>query len=171
MRNLYNINSELYEMLNNYLEVDEFSVNSETGEVHTQEEYQQMLSDIEMKREDKIHNILLYIESVEAEVEALSKRIKAIQQKKSVRANQVERLKKYLLDNMQQGEKHDFDDISISVLKGLERVEIDDEAKIPTDFMKVEYKPIKADLKKALKLGLDIQGVRLVREHKRIVIK
>ncbi|MGQ7395783.1 siphovirus Gp157 family protein [Streptococcus suis] len=50
-------------------------------------------------------------------------------------------------------------------LRKSKRVDILDETKIPLEFMKMEYKPIKAELAKHLKAGEVIEGATLIEKE------
>ena len=50
-------------------------------------------------------------------------------------------------------------------LRKSKQVDISDETKIPLEFMKLEYKPIKTELAKHLKAGEVIEGVTLIEKE------
>ena len=50
-------------------------------------------------------------------------------------------------------------------LRKSKQVDISDETKIPLEFMKLEYKPIKAELAKHLKAGEVIEGATLIEKE------
>lgn len=50
-------------------------------------------------------------------------------------------------------------------LRKSKQVDISDEAKIPLEFMKLEYKPIKTELAKHLKAGEVIEGATLIEKE------
>ena len=53
---------------------------------------------------------------------------------------------------------------TVSLLKS-KQVDISDETKIPLEFMKLEYKPIKTELAKRLKAGEVIEGATLIEKE------
>ncbi|QEO57594.1 siphovirus Gp157 family protein [Francisella marina] len=171
MSNLYQISHELEQAINNILDLDDMVANTETGEVISKEQYNELLDKLQMDKQEKIKNILLYIKSLEADSLAIQQEIKRLQNLKKTKDNLVERLKDYVLENVSQGDKFDFGIIKLSVPAGIEKVVIDDDAQIPKDLGKIEFVPNKTLIKKALKAGQDILGARLVNDDKRLLIK
>jgi len=170
--NLYLLNKEFENALINMISLDaEYVADANTGEVITQEEYDKALNALSLSREDKIKNCVYYTKSLELDEDVISQEIKRLQTLKRTKTNAKERMKNYILENVDKGEKFDFTTIKLSCLAGLESVEIDGDADIPQEYCRIKVEPSKTDLKKALKDGIEIDGVRLVRPDKRLMIK
>ena len=66
--------------------------------------------------------------------------------------------------NMSNKQKVDAGLFTVSLRKS-KQVDISDETKIPLEFMKLEYKPIKTELAKHLKAGEVIEGATLIEKE------
>ena len=172
MMNLYLLNKEFENALINIVDIDDdYVVDVTTGEVITQEEYDKTLNALSLSREDKIKNCVYYTKSLELDEDVISQEIKRLQTLKRTKTNAKERMKNYILKNVDKGEKLDFATIRLSCIAGLESIEIDADADVPQEYCMVKIEPSKTELKKALKSGIEIDGVRLVRPEKRLMIK
>lgn len=172
MESLYQLNAEFENAILNIATLDDdFVVDETTGEVITQAEYSNVLNELSISREEKIKNCLYYTKSLELDEECISTEIKRLQVLKATKVNAKERMKAYILDNVDKGEKLDFQTIKLSCVAGLESVEIDPDAEIPQEYCTIKITPSKTELKKALKGGIEIDGARLVRPEKRLMIK
>jgi len=92
---------------------------------------------------------------------------------KRARENAIERLKDYAYKAMQHMGKDKITGEmgSISIRKPSQVVQIDDESKIPNEFVFFAKSIEKAKLKEALKHGEIIEGARLVDGSRSITIK
>ena len=170
--NLYEINRDFEKAILNIVNLDDdLVVDETTGEVITQDAYDKILDQLELVRDEKLKNCLYYIKSLEADEDIISKEINRLQGLKSTKTNAKERLKAYVLENVDKGEKLDFKTIKLSCVAGSESVEIDASAVIPQEYCSIKVTPSKTELKKALKSGIEIDGVRIVRPDKSLRIK
>ena len=98
-------------------------------------------------------------ERFKAEKDAFAKK----QKEAEARAERFkERIKEAMMLTNQQ--KVDTGLFKLSLRKS-KQVDISDETKIPLEFMKLEYKPIKAELAKHLKAGEVIEGATLIEKE------
>lgn len=161
MSALYEIDRNLYQLLENDMVVDE-----ETGEILFEE------SDIDnllLTREEKLENTGCYIKNLLSDIEQLKAEEKNLKARRQTKEKKVERLKSYLSNSMLLfgDKKFETPRIVLSFRKS-KQVEIDPEAKIPQDYMtvKVEESPNKTKLKDAiLKQGLSFDGVQVVEKE------
>lgn len=155
--NLYEINAAIMDCMQ---EVDE-----ETGELLNVE----MLDSLLLAKDEKIENIACWIKNLKADAEALKAEKDAFAKRQKAAENKVEQLKQYLR-NVLEGEKFSSDKAAISFRKS-EVVEIDDWTKLDKDYLKYKDPDVdKSAVKKALKSGCILNGVRLV-EKQNIQIK
>lgn len=150
---LYEINKELLNC-----------IDEETGELLDVEKLEQL----QLEKDEKIENLALWIKDLKAESEALKaerenfdKRIKACNSK-------IESLKNYLQAALD-GESFKTTRCSISYRKS-EKVEVLDKTAIPKDYVDYDIVPDKIAIKKAIKGGIEITGVELVKTQS-IIIK
>lgn len=170
--NLYEINKEFEKAILNIVNLDDDLLVDETsGEVITQDSYDKILNQLELARDEKLKNCLYYIKSLEADEDIIAKEIKRLQGLKATKSNTKESLKAYLLENVDKGEKLDYKTIKLSCVAGAESVEIDFDAQVPEQYCTIKVTPSKPMMKKALKSGIEIYGVSIVRPEKRLIIK
>lgn len=151
----------LYEINNAILEC----VDMETGEIIDSDK----LSELQMAFDEKIENVALWIKDLKAEAEAIKKEADALTQRRKVCENKAESLKGYLI-NALGGQKFKTAKVSISYRKS-EAVEVEDIGLIDDDYLKfTEPTADKTKIKKALKEGVELKGVKLV-ENQSIQIK
>lgn len=148
--------------------IDDFFMNNidpETGEMTNLDE----LEGLQMEREQKLENIGIAVKNIRADIEALkaereniSKRIDQAQRQ----ANSIEAYLAYAL----QGDKLNTSKVKVTYRKS-DSVVIDDLDRVPERFIKVEttYTPMKAELKKAIKEGRNIDGVHLETKNNMVV--
>jgi len=124
------------------------------------------INKIESDLDQKYENTGKYIQSLGAMAESIGAAIKEQQHRKKVIENKVDRLKKYLFDNMKLNgtKKVSTPYFDISVVKNRSKVEIDDESLIPDEFLKIQEikTPIKAAIKSELDSGNKVAGAKLV---------
>lgn len=147
-------------------EIDEqiASLIDEDGCITDEEKF----NDLQMARSEKIENVGLYVKNLRADIDAYKNEIKAFQERKEQTERKITSLEnwmQYALD----GARLKTDRIQIGYRKST-RVEIDEDAKLPEQFVKVTTTPNKAEIKKYLKQGFKLQGVHL-EEHQNMTIK
>lgn len=125
-------------------------------------------SRLQMARSEKIENVGLYVKNLRADVDAYKNEIKSFQERKEQAEHKIESLESWLQRALD-GARLKTDRIQISYRKST-RVEIDEDAKLPEEFVKVTTTPNKTEIKKYLKQGFDLPGVHL-EEHENMTIK
>ena len=132
-------------------------IDMETGEIINEE----LLNGLQMERDAKIENVVLWIKELKAEAEALKAEKMAFAERQKVAENKVESLKKWLAYALD-GEK--FKTVRASVtFRTSEKVEVADIYKLDENFVK--YKEPEADkdaIKRAIKAGQEVAGATLV---------
>jgi hypothetical protein len=140
-------------------------VDVETGEIFDIDKFEEL----NLERETKIESICLWIKNLKAEVEALKQEKDSFAQRQKVAENKMESLKRYI-SNYLEGTPFESAKVKVSFRKS-ESLEILDGAIIPDEFLRFKEPEVnKTELKKALKSGMNIDGVSIV-ENKNIQIK
>lgn len=154
MNSLYEINEEILNC-----------VDMETGEIIDGDR----LNELQMAFDDKVENIALWIKDLLAEAEAVKTEKNNLAKRQQVCENKAKSLKEYL-SKFLAGEKFKTSKVSISYRKS-ESVEVEDITKLDNDYLKYSDPTVdKTKVKKALKDGIELEGVRLV-ENNNIQIK
>lgn len=161
MSTLYEINKDLYQLLENDMVVDE-----ETGEILFEE------SDIDnllLSRDQKLENTGCYIKNLLSDIDQLKAEEKSLKERRQIKEKKVERLKSYLANSMLLfgDKKFETPRVALSFRKS-KQVEIEEGANIPQEYItiKVEENPNKTKLKDAiLKQGIVIDGVQVVEKE------
>ncbi len=161
MSTLYEIDKDLYQLLENDMVVDE-----ETGEILFEE------SDIDnllLSRDQKLENTGCYIKNLLSDIDQLKAEEKSLKERRQTKEKKVERLKAYLANSMFLFGDRKFETprVALSFRKS-KQVEIAEGAKIPQEYMtiKVEENPNKTKLKDAiLKQGVVIDGVQVIEKE------
>lgn len=132
-------------------------IDMETGEIVNEE----LLNDLQMERDAKIENVVLWIKELKAEAEALKAEKLAFAERQKVTENKMESLKKWLAYALN-GEK--FKTVRASVtFRTTDKVEVADIYKLDENYLR--YKEPEADkdaIKKAIKAGQEVAGATLV---------
>lgn len=138
------------------IEADGNLVDPETGEVVD-------LDALQMERKEKIENIIKAIQRFKAQCVALDAAIKDMSSRADAKKKKMEWLKSYLAHHMKYGEKFECTAGEVRWDKKIITVVDCAPEMLPEEFtrVKVTIEPKKDDLKKALKEGKVIEGVRL----------
>ncbi len=159
---LYDINSALYEALENM-------VDEETGEIVGLKEVEELR---EMSAE-KITNICRFIMQNRALVEEMDAHVKAVQKRMKTKIKAIEHLENMVIGGLQtlKVKKIDAPDIRISTRKS-SSLEIFDKDQIPKEYTLevLTVKPDIAGMKAAIKAGKEIPGARIV-ENQNLSLK
>ena len=151
----------------NLYEIDQAimdAIDPETGEI-----IDEAFDSLVMTRNQKLENIGLYIKNLEADAAAFKAEKESFADRQKAAENKAASLKRYLSDFLA-GQKFETLRVKVSFRKS-ESLEVSEEAKIPEEFLRYKEPEInKADLKKAVKAGLVLEGVQLV-EKQNISIK
>lgn len=153
MTTLYEINQELMSL-----------IDDETGEITDLEKW----NELNLTADQKIENIGCWIKNLYADIAALKKEEDNLAKRRTTAKNRVKFLKRHL-EGYLNGQKFETARVRISFRKS-ESLEILNTAKIPDEYLKFDVKVDKQELKKAVKEGLELDGVRLM-ENQNIQIK
>lgn len=171
--NLFNLTTEFNNALNIIqLKEDEY-LDQETGEVLTSEQFEKILNDLDMDRNEKIKNCCLYLKDLEGDLDKITKESKRISEAKARQSKKIDGFEQYIKNSMTVGEKLDFTTFKVSLVKGVESVVIDKEnQKIDKKYV-VKKDPVydKRLLKKDLKDGVVIEGAVLKRINQSLRFK
>lgn len=141
-------------------------VDTETGEILTKE----MVDELQMERETKIENCLLFVKNMTAEAEMIKAEIDNLTARMKACKNKAEWCKNYVA-NALAGEKFKTAKVSVTYRKSeaveLQGLIID----VPNQYLKFKEAELdKTAVKKALQAGEEVPGCVLV-ERQNIVIK
>lgn len=150
---LYELTGDLLTVINGGMVVNDVS-----GEIVFDADN---LEDLEIAYADKLEGCGCWVKNEQAEIEALRAEERKLAERRRVKENQVERLKEYMLKSMEATDtsKLETSKVAISTRKST-RLIVDDERKIPLQYIKVKQEIDKAAVKKALKSG-DVEGAHI----------
>lgn len=135
-------------------------VDMETGEIIDEEK----LNQLSMARDEKIEGIALWIKNLTAAAAALKAEEQSFAERRKVTENKLKSLKSYLTEVLD-GQKFETTQVKVSFRKS-ESLEIEEGAKVPEEFLKYKDPEInKTELKKAVKGGLELEGVQIVQKQ------
>lgn len=148
----------LYELEGIYAQLQSMDLDEET--------FQDTLDSIDFQSdlENNIEYFVKMLKNVQADAEKYKAEKEAFIKSKTS-GSQSGKYKETIRLAMELSQKKKVDAGMFKVsLRRSKKVEILDETKIPLDYMqeKIEYKPMKAEISKALKSGIDISGVELI---------
>ncbi|HGI8593895.1 TPA: siphovirus Gp157 family protein [Streptococcus agalactiae] len=149
----------LYELEGIYAQLQSMDLDEET--------FQDTLDSIDFQSdlENNIEYFVKMLKNVQADAEKYKAEKEAFYKKQKQAEAKAEKYKETIRLAMELSQKKKVDAGMFKVsLRRSKKVEILDETKIPLDYMqeKIEYKPMKAEISKALKSGIDIFGVELI---------
>lgn len=153
---LYEITSEL-ELVDTM--IDKWAIDHE-GDI-TDFPLNDELDKLEGERKEKLVNIALYMKSLQAEAKAFKEEKSRLQAKERALNSKAERLKGYIEHNINEGEKIEDVKATISWRKSQKVIVecmLDD---LPEEFIKIDKSARLDAIKKELKAGEKIEGVRL----------
>jgi len=124
---------------------------------------------------DKAISLITVVNNMQSDTESIDREIQRLQNRKKVIQNRQDSLREYLRTNMDACgiSKISCPLFTITLAKGRDVVLIEDETKIPTDYLniKTSVTPMKAELLKDLKQGVDIPGAALGKSKPSLRIK
>lgn len=131
------------------------------------------LEGLEGEIEIKAQALLQVVAGMEGDTVAIDAEIKRLQDRKRVIQNRANRLRDYLYRNMVATgiSKIDCPLFHITLTKPRPTVVIEDESRIPDQYMKTTKAPVKADILKALKAGEDVPGCVLGESKQGLIIR
>lgn len=151
--NLYEINLEVKKAF-------ERAVDRETGEI-VDEEALAELDSLEMEKEQKIENILLWIKNLRADSEALKEEKQSFEKRQKAVEKRIEALKKYASYALR-GETFRTTKVSASFRKSESVSYTGDVESLPESCIRRTAEINKSELKAMLKSGKKVQGASLV---------
>lgn len=145
-----------------------------------QEAWFDTLSGIEEEFDVKAENVAAYIKGLKAEADALKAEEAALNRRRKAKENQMERMKAYLLENMQliNRQKIDTPRAKLSIRTNPESVQFDDEeqfirlclARGQDEYLRYKDPELnKTAVKKTLQSGAKIDGAHLIRTQSLII--
>lgn len=127
--------------------------------------YIDQLNELQQARDQKLEAIGCYIKNLDAEAKAIKAEEDALKERRGRLEAKAERLEEYVKnDILAHGEtKKEFARVAFSFRKSTQ-VSINDVDAIPKEYKeeRVEWVPVKKDIKTALQLGKDVPGAELV---------
>lgn len=151
---------QLYKLVSNYLDVWNMVTEPDADLDMLEETLQSIEAAIEVKAE----NTAAIIKQLNITADMIAEEIKRLQERKRAFENRAERIKEYLLKQLELAgiEKVSTATFTVSIRKNPPSVDVYDVNKIPSGFQIVKYDIDKAAIKKALTSGHDVPGARLV---------
>lgn len=119
---------------------------------------------LNVERDEKIENLALFYKETLAEAGAIKAEADKLAKRAKVAENKANRLKEYLTFTLQSSEVEKFSTPKVKIsFRSSEAVVIDDELKIPQEFLNLKstVQPDKTAIKEALKAGAEIEGAHL----------
>ncbi|MGT2935716.1 siphovirus Gp157 family protein [Streptococcus castoreus] len=149
----------LYELEGIYAQLQSMDLDEET--------FQDTLDSIDFQTdlENNIEYFVKMLKNVQADVEMYKAEKEAFYKKQKQAEAKAEKYKETIRLAMELSRKKKVDAGMFKVsLRRSKKVEILDETKIPLAYMqeKIEYKPMKSEISKALKSGIEVSGVELI---------
>ncbi|MFW3590425.1 siphovirus Gp157 family protein [Staphylococcus caprae] len=151
--------SSLFNLKDNYKQVYELIVEQEDEQI-----LKDTLDSINDALEDKADGYVAVIKSLETDNNAIDEEIKRLKQRKTSNENGIKRLKETLQQVMEETGKEKFKTAlnSYSIANNPPSLEVKDKNVVPKEFFtEQEPKLNKKELLKAVKDGLEVEGVEL----------
>lgn len=123
------------------------------------------MDSVDAALEEKLESTAKVIRNLEAEADGLEAEEKRLKARKMAVKNRIADIKGYVQQNLEAMGK---DKVTSGIFKwsiqaNAPSVNILDESLIPDDYWKIERKPMKTEIKKAIEAGELTEGVELVR--------
>lgn len=131
----------------------------ENGELLDIEKFEQ----INMEIEKKIEGLCLWVKNLDAEAAAIKEEEDALKDRRTRKENKAKSIRKYIQDFLK-GAKFETPKVAISYRKS-QSLEVLENAVIPDEYLEVKTKVKTAELKKAVKGGLELEGVYLLEKQ------
>lgn len=125
------------------------------------EQFEEILTKLDMKFEEKAENLAMYIADIQGDIEKFKAEEKRLSEKRKAMENKATRLKAYLKFEMEKLDKKKFktDLFSFNIQKNPPSLKIENDDIIPEHFWVTERKLQKSELSKAIKEGLELEGI------------
>ena len=158
---LYEISESLRELWGKIAEQD--------GEVG--EDDLQALNELELAKNDKLEGCGVLIREMTAEANEYSEESKRLKELQDRKKRAIERLKNYVQKFMAENSIEKFDSVKVQIsFRKSKSLEIDDNVKLPKEFIRIKEEPDKTAITDFIKNGGTVGGCRLV-EKTNIQIK
>ena len=172
----------LFEISDSMMNLLEYHVNDETGEiVETGEEFNELYNSIQLDLQTKLDNTNCLQKMIDGEIEVIDKEIKRLTAEKSARVHKKEWLKnrvdtfvkRQFTDengNLDEEGMHKYKlelpHSKISYRKS-DSVEVTDFENLPEEYIKtkIEKNPDKVAIKNAIKGGKEVKGAKIVTNY------
>ena len=149
----------LYEISKQY---QELAALAESGDEDLAVAVRDTMEGIEGEFQEKGKALAMVTLNMDGDLEAIQSQIDRLNERKRILSNRKESLEEYLRTNMEASgiTKITHPLFTITLGKGKPIVVIDEESKIPDEFMntKVTSTPAKAEIAKAIKEGIEVPG-------------
>lgn len=156
----------LYEIDQQIIKAIELGYDPETGEILDDS----ALQNLQMERETKLENLILWVKDLRAEEEAIQNEEEALKARREANHRKGDSITRYIQNSLA-GEKFKTAKCAVSYRKS-ETVEFSDQDLVPDEYWRVKTtrEPDKTALKTALKAGESIPGAYL-EQHQNMSIK
>lgn len=160
-KSLFSIGTEFYALNDLANDID---FNQETGEIINQDEaIQELFNDIKTDLDNKLDNSQYVIRQLLSDAEMLDNEVKRLNAKKSALENRADNLKKMMLSAILASEQKSIKTLYHSfTTRKSESVNIINDNLIPRQYLAIKYEAKKADIKKAIKDGVEVEGCEIV---------
>lgn len=168
--NLYDIDERLKVL-------EEYGIDSETGEILSEEDFYKLYDEIQMDLNTKIENTICFVKNLRADCNEYKLEEDRIKQRRKIKENLADRLESrinYYIKQKFTDEDGNIDTDGLSKYKletakmklsyrKSQTANITDINKLPKEYIKEEVivKPLLNDIKKAIKNGKNIDGAEL----------
>lgn len=165
--NLYEINSQIKRILDNGFNAD---IDPETGEIIDEGEHD--LETLEILRQDKLEGIALYIKNLTALADDIKAEEKSLAERRKAAEAKAERLSAYLADDLTSHGEKKLETAKCAVTMRKSEAVIVDESLLDMTWFKptTTYKPMLAEIKKAIKSGETVDGAH-IEERQKVTVK
>lgn len=168
------MSAPLYQLSAEYrrlIDAEDESIDATTGEVTN--DFGAALAAIQDGIEVKAENCAAVLQSLKADAAAIEEEEKRLRaRRKAIEANH-ERLRTYVRDCMVQAgvTKLKSPRFSLTVQAGRQKVQVDDVAALPGEYLAVKVEPKKDEIAAALKAGTEVPGASLVTGEAVLVVR
>ena len=150
---------KLYEITSEY---QRFLHEVEQGNV-PDEAIADTLESIEGELSAKVDNIACLIKNTNAEIKALEDEERSLRERRKAKSNMVDKLKTYLTDTLTNAGINKIEGTRAVVsLRNSKSVEIDEDAELASEYLRIKSEPNKTAIKEALQSGIKVKGAKLV---------
>lgn len=128
-----------------------------------EEELNPILENIQGELTDKAENIAKLIQNLKSDVDAYKAEEARLKERRQATERRIESIKNYLQNSMITTDNRKFKAgvFSFNIQKNPPSLKIEDENKVPDEFIVLERKVDKTSLKKAIQEGLEVDGITL----------